>query len=147
MSYSTIIAGLLISFLMLEISGIYPGGIIVPCYLSYYIASEPLRVLSTFVAAGLTLVCYRAVSGHLLIFGRRKYVFMLSVAAVLAMVSGMLLPRSGLESDFRIIGIIVPGLIAYNAERQGAVRTAAATIIASVIAYLGSFAVNVLLRG
>ena len=80
MSYSTIIAGLLISFLMLEISGIYPGGIIVPCYLSYYIASEPLRVLSTFMAAGLTLVCYRAVSGHLLIFGRRKYVFMLSVA-------------------------------------------------------------------
>ena len=63
------------------------------------------------------------------------------------MVSGMLLPRSGLEADFRIIGIIVPGLIAYNAERQGAVRTAAVTIIASVIAYLGSFAVNVLLRG
>ena len=38
--------------------------------------------------------------------------------------------------EFKVVGYIVPGLIAYWMERQGVVRTIAITLIASVMTRL-----------
>ncbi len=45
MTYETLFIGLLIAVLYVEITGFYPGGIIVPAYVALYL-DQPVRVLA-----------------------------------------------------------------------------------------------------
>ncbi len=136
MDYSTIVVGLLVSLLLLETIGLYPGGIIVPAYLVLYIG-EPVRLMTTVLIALATMGLYRFVSGRMLVFGRRRFVFMIVTAALLTVAVNRLVPAlGGLSLDMRVIGVIIPGLIASNAEKQGIVKTLSAMCIATSLVYL-----------
>ena len=50
MGYEDSFLGLFLSLLFLGMTGLYPGGIIVPSYLVLFI-DQPLRVAATFIAA------------------------------------------------------------------------------------------------
>ena len=115
---TTILIGLAVSLLYVEITGLLPGGIIVPAYFALY-AGQPWRIAATLAAAGLAVAAYRFLSGRLLLFGRRRFVFMLVLGGLIGQVWLVLWPKLfSTPTDLRVIGWIIPGLLANTLARQ-----------------------------
>jgi len=135
MEYELVFIALLATLLFAGVTGIYPGGLIVPSYLVLFVG-QPSRLLGTLVAAGLTLLCYKLVSRFLIIFGKRMFVFMVLVGAVWAFCWLQLFPLLYPASlEFRVIGWVVPGLIANNFQKQGVVSTTGGLLTVTVAVY------------
>jgi len=130
--------GLLISLAIIGLTGVYPGGIIVPSYLVLFI-SEPERIVGTLGAALLTLLVYLLVSRRLILFGRRRFVFLILVGGLWSILSRMFFPSLfPLSVEFTVIGWVIPGLIANHFERQGVLVTLGSLLTATVaIGWLG----------
>jgi len=138
MGYELPFIGLLISLAVIGLTGVYPGGIIVPSYLVLFI-SEPQRIVGTLLAAGITLLIYLLVSRWLIMFGRRRFVFLILVGGVCSILWRMVLPTLfPLSVEFSVIGWVIPGLIANHFERQGVLVTLGSLLTATVaIGWLG----------
>lgn len=137
MSYELAFVGLLLSLLFTGLTGFYPGGIIVPSYLVLF-ANQPERIVGTLAAALLTFLCYRVAERYLLLFGRRRTVFMLLLGATWAILWVQVLPSFfPLSMEFRVIGWIIPGLIANHFERQGVLVTTAGLITVVTLLFAG----------
>jgi poly-gamma-glutamate biosynthesis protein PgsC/CapC len=135
MEYEASFLGLLVSLLFIGLTGIYPGGVIVPSYLALYMNS-PGRILGTLLVSLLTVFCFKLASNYLILFGTRRFVFMVFVAGFWTLLWLRFFPEllpSSLE--FRVIGWVVPGLIANNLERQGILVTTASLATVTVAAY------------
>src|SRR5512137_400824 len=136
MSYELTFLGLLLSLLYVSITGLYPGGIIVPGYLVLFI-DQPARIAGSLIVAILTLLCFKIASQYLIIFGRRKFVFMVLTGGVWTLVWLRMLPMLfPLSLEFRVIGWVIPGLIANNFEKQGVVVTTASLVTVTVATYV-----------
>ena len=79
MGYEIAFIGLVLSLLFTGLTGVYPGGIIVPSYLVLFL-NQPELIVGTLVAAILTLIVYRLASQYLILFGRRRFVFLILLA-------------------------------------------------------------------
>ena len=135
MEYEATFLGLMISLLFTGFTGLYPGGIIVPGYLALYL-QHPLRIAGTIIVALLTLLCFRLASRYLILFGTRRFVFMIFVAGIWSLLWFRLFPVILPGSlEFRVIGWVVPGLIANNFEKQGVVVTSASIATATVVTF------------
>jgi poly-gamma-glutamate biosynthesis protein PgsC/CapC len=135
MTYETLLIGLLVAVLYVEIFGVYPGGIIVPAYIALYL-DQPLRVLVTVAIAVLCILLYRFLSRYLILFGKRRFVTFIFLGAVLAQIWSFLFPELFLESlGLRAIGWIIPGLLANNLEKQRFLPTLGSLITVSVFTY------------
>jgi gamma-polyglutamate biosynthesis protein CapC len=135
MGYETSFIGILVAVLFVGLTGIHPGGIIVPGYLALFV-SAPLRVGGTLAVALLTVLCFRLASRYWILFGTRRFAFMILVAGCWTLLwirfFPMVLPGS---IEFRVIGWVVPGLIANNFERQGILITTGSLVTATGITY------------
>lgn len=135
MGYELVFVALLATLLFAGVTGIYPGGLIVPSYLVLFV-DQPSRLLGTLVAAGLTLLCYKLASRFLIIFGKRMFVFMVLVGALWTFcwlqVFPLLYPAS---LEFRVIGWVVPGLIANNFQKQGVVSTTGGLVTVTIAVF------------
>lgn len=135
MGYEISFIGLVFALIYIGLTGIYPGGIIVPGYLVLF-ADQPERILGTLIASFLTLLCYKLVSQYLILFGRRRFVFMILLGGIWTFIWLKFLPFIFPASiEFKIIGWVIPGLIANSLERQGTVLTTASLITVTVISY------------
>jgi poly-gamma-glutamate biosynthesis protein PgsC/CapC len=130
--------GLLVSLGIIAATGVYPGGIIVPSYLVLFI-HDPQRIVGTLLASLLTLAVYQIASRRLILFGRRRFVFLILVGALWALLWRTLLPSVfPLSLEFTVIGWVIPGLIANHFERQGVLVTLGSLLMATVaIGWLG----------
>jgi gamma-polyglutamate biosynthesis protein CapC len=145
MGYETSFLGLLVSLLFIGLTGIYPGGIIVPSYLVLFI-NQPARIVGTLVAAWLTVLCFKLASQYLIIFGRRRFVFMILVGGTWTFIWLQILPIIFPTSlEFRVIGWVIPGLIANNFERQGVLITIASLVTVTVVVYFLGIMIRTLL--
>jgi poly-gamma-glutamate biosynthesis protein PgsC/CapC len=136
MSYEITFLGLLLSLLYIGVTGLYPGGIIVPSYLVLF-TDQPARIAGTLMAALLTLLCFKFASQYLIIFGRRRFVFMVLVGGIWTLLWLRIFPSVfPLSLEFRVIGWVIPGLIANSFERQGVIVTIASLVTVTVAAYL-----------
>jgi poly-gamma-glutamate biosynthesis protein PgsC/CapC len=136
MSYELTFLGLLLSLLYVSITGLYPGGIIVPGYLVLFI-DQPARIAGSLVVAILTLLCFKLASQYLILFGRRKFVFMVLTGGIWTLLWLRMLPMLfPLSLEFRVIGWVIPGLIANNFEKQGVVVTTASLVTVTVATYV-----------
>lgn len=124
--------GVLLSLAFVWLTGVFPGGIIVPSYLVLFLR-EPERIAGTLLAAFLTVAAYRLASRWLILFGRRRFAFLVLVGSLWATVGGGLLSFIFPASvEYRVIGWVIPGLMAHHMDRQGAVVTTAALVTATV---------------
>ena len=124
--------GLLLSLGFIALTGVYPGGIIVPSYLVLFL-SEPLRLAGTVGTAVLTLGVYLLASRWFILFGRRRFVFIIFVGGLWALFGQTLLPSLFPASmEFAVIGWVIPGLIANHMERQGVVVTTASLVLVTI---------------
>lgn len=136
--------GLLITLVWIGITGLYPGGIIVPAYLVLYV-NQPVRLGTTLLIALLTAGLYRIASAWLILFGRRRLVFMLMTGGLLVFLFRRIVPGFSISSiEFQVIGWIIPGLIANHIERQGAPRTIASLVIVTITIYAAGQALQLL---
>jgi poly-gamma-glutamate biosynthesis protein PgsC/CapC len=128
--------GLVLALVFTGLTGYYPGGLIVPGYLVLH-AEEPARILGTLAVALLTWLLYRLAATRLLLFGRRRTALMVLLGACGSVTGAALLPAlfpAALE--LRVIGLVVPGLIANHFERQGVAVTTAALVVVTSAAWL-----------
>ena len=71
------------------------------------------RIIGTLIAALLTLLVYLLVSRRLILFGRRRFVFLILVGGVWSILWRMLFPALfPLSVEFTVIGWVIPGLVA-----------------------------------
>ena len=135
MTYETLLVGLVLALLYAEATGISPGGLVVPGYIALYL-DQPLRVLGTIAVAGLCVLAFKLCSRYLILFGRRRFVLMILLGAVLAQSWSLVLPHVSRGSlELRGIGWVIPGLLASNLERQKPAATLASLATVSVLTY------------
>ena len=128
--------GLLVATLFTELTGVVPGGIIVPAYLALFI-NQPLRLLGTVIVAMLAWATFRVFARYFLVFGRRRFLLLLLLGGAWALVGYRWIPTMWPASlELRAIGWVIPGLIANGYERQGFVLTTLAMGTASLITYV-----------
>jgi len=97
---------------------------------------QPLRILATFVAAILSLIIFRALAGRFILFGRRRFVLLILLGTVLAQGWSLLMPGlPGGPTEFRVIGWVIPGLLANSLERQKIAVTTASLATVTVLTH------------
>ena len=133
--YETFFIGLILAVFYVELMDIYPGGIIVPAYIALYI-DQPLRVLATVLIAILSLLTYKLLSRFFILFGRRRFVMLLLLGALWGQLLFLIIPHvfAG-ATELRMIGWIIPGLLANNCEKQKLFPTLASLFTVSVMTY------------
>jgi poly-gamma-glutamate biosynthesis protein PgsC/CapC len=145
MPFETIFVGLALALLYKEIMGIYPGGIIVPAFLALTL-DHPLRALTTVAVACLALLFYRLLARYFILFGSRRFVVILFIGAVLsqicALAAPLLIPS---VAEFRVIGFIIPGLLANNLERQKPLPTLASLVTVTTLTYFIAHLIRIVL--
>lgn len=124
---------IILGFLSTELLGIFTGGLISAGYLAFFL-EQPYRILSTLL---LSLVVYgltRLIGRVVILYGRRR--FMLTV--ILGILLGWLYESqsyyiSGISQDLRIIGYIIPGLVANDMCKQGIWRTVLMILVCTLL--------------
>lgn len=130
--------GLVASLMFAEFFGLAAGGMIVPGYFALSL-NKPLDVFLTLAIAIATFGIVRLISAIVIIYGKRRTVFMILIGYLLSLivlqfVPTLLLPATHIE--LRMIGYIIPGLIAIWLDRQGVVETLSTLAIASIVVRL-----------
>ena len=136
MLFSTVALSVILSFLVTELTGLLTGGMVSAGYLAFYF-SEPMRILSTFLLSALIALILRLSREFLILYGRRRFMLsiLLSILFVYALEKAYFI-MSPLSLDLRVIGTIIPGLIANDMEKQGVFRTSLALIIVTALVKL-----------
>lgn len=140
-----IIIGVILSLLFTEVTGLLPAGLVVPGYLAL-LAKQPQAIFLTCLIGILTyVIVYFGVSKITILYGKRKFVAMITVAIVLQFVIHALLPFFDYRtiSGLAAVGIIVPGLLANTIQRQGLATTFFSTGLLSVLTYGCAMLLNV----
>ncbi|MDR0841249.1 MAG: poly-gamma-glutamate biosynthesis protein PgsC [Christensenellaceae bacterium] len=140
-----LLIGILLSLFFYETTGVSPGGIIVPAYFALFIG-EPLRMLSTLGIALVCLLTVKLLSNYMILYGRRRYaVYVLLGLFYKALLSLVLLPNPAFFFSISAsIGYLVPGILAQDAERQGALKTLAALAAVTLLTHLAQLALGLL---
>lgn len=126
-------SGVVLGLLFYEITGLVPGGVIVPGFLALY-AHQPLRILATVAAALVTLGLGRVVMRHAIVYGRRKFGMFLLIGIIAKLLLDLVWAEAGPGAlGLRTIGVIIPGLLASEMDRQGVGLTLLATGIVTLI--------------
>lgn len=138
MSYELFFIGLAVTLLFIAITGYFPGGIIVPAYLVLFV-DQPLRLLGTLAIAFITWGLYRLASRYLILFGKRRFVFLILSGAIGAFILSYILPHFFPETiELKVIGWVIPGLIASQLEKQGTVITLSSmAIVLTILFFIG----------
>ena len=136
MLFSSVALSVILSFLVTELTGLLTGGMVSAGYLAFYF-SEPMRILSTFLLSALIALILRLSREFLILYGRRRFMLsiLLSILSVYALEKAYFI-LSPLSLDLRVIGYIIPGLIANDMEKQGIIRTSLALIIVTALVKL-----------
>lgn len=131
MTDKILILGILLSILFFEATRLSPGGIIVPGYFALSLTS-PLRIGYTLLIVLLTWGVLQLLSNLFILYGKRRF----ALSIVLSFLLNAAVTALGvLPFPIGIIGLIVPGILVREMEKQGVVRTWLA--LAAVTGMLG----------
>lgn len=135
MVVETLLIGLVIALVWAELTDVSPGGLIVAGYFALYL-DRPLRVAATLAVALLAWGIAKALSRHLILFGRRRFVLTVLVGAVLSQAWLLAAPKlfAG-PVELRVIGWIVPGILASSLARQKPLPTLASLAAVSTLTF------------
>ncbi len=135
MILETLFIGLVLALLWAELTDVSPGGLIVAGYFALYL-DRPLRLAATLAVALLALAAYKLLAGRLLLFGRRRFVLLVLLGAVLSQVWLMVLPRVfAAPVELRVIGWVIPGILASSLARQRPLPTLASLAAVSALTF------------
>lgn len=124
---------IILGFISTELLGLFTGGLVSAGYLAFFL-EQPYRVASTLM---LSLVVYgltKLIGKAVILYGRRR--FMLTV--ILGILLGWVYEShayylNGISQDLRIIGYMIPGLLANDMCKQGAWRTVLMAMVCALL--------------
>lgn len=124
---------IILGFLSTELLGVFTGGLISAGYLAFYL-EQPWRILSTVVLSLVVYAITRLAGKLVILYGRRRFM----ITVVLGILLGWLYEDlsfyfSGFSQDLRIIGYIIPGLLANDMCKQGVVRTIVMVLVCALL--------------
>lgn len=128
--------GIILNYIFLEVIGLSAGGLITPGYLAFF-WDQPVRVIMTFIVAFICYLLILFLANFIIIYSKRR--FMLAVISSYLFswfISTYLIQFIALETDIRVIGYIIPGLIANEMIKQGVIKTILITIFITSITRL-----------
>lgn len=135
----SIAIGIVVSFVFSELYGIAAGGVVVPGYVALYV-DRPFAIALTLGVALASFAVVKVASTFLIVYGRRRTALMILVAfalgAWLSQIESLHQLFGVEDTEVRVIGYIIPGLIAIWFDRQGIAPTLASLTIAAVIVRL-----------
>jgi len=127
-----VVLGVIAGIVFYELTGISPGGIIVPGYIALFI-DNPMRILFTVLVSVTAYLAVKLLSNYTILYGKRKFAVFIIMSFIIKFVLGGL--GDGLElavSASLVIGYLVPGIIAQEIDRQGMVRTISSMLIVAL---------------
>lgn len=128
---TAITLSVLFGFIMSEALGLLSGGLISAGYLAFFV-DQPLRILATLGLSMVIAGLVRLISGWLIVFGRRRFVLTILLSFAASWLFEQFACRINLiPQDFRIIGYLIPGLIANDMVRQGMIKTLLALLLSA----------------
>ena len=131
MEIEAVFFGILLGFIYYEIVGLTPGGIIVPGYIALAVR-QPLSIAATLAVALLTFIIVTGLRHLIILFGKRMFLASVMIGFFLTWCAELWVFDSiGPSSGLRIIGFIIPGLIANEMQKQGMFRTIISLVIVS----------------
>lgn len=119
MYHEIVLAGVAISLIFSELTGLSPAGLVVPGYIALCLQT-PVRVVYTLAIALLSWIAAKALSRWMILYGRRRF----AVLILLSFLLNELIVGAGiLPYDPGMIGVLVPGIIANEVEKQGVLKS------------------------
>ena len=110
----TILLGVMISLLFTELTGL-SAGLVIPGYLVLALHA-PMRLVATLAVAAVAVLLCRGLSKWLILYGRRRFALLLLLTFALGGLAGEL---GIIPGGVSVIGMIIPGIIAREFDRQG----------------------------
>jgi len=119
MYHEVVLAGVAVSLLFSELTGLSPAGLVVPGYIALSLQT-PWRVLYTLLVATLAWGAARMLERWMILYGRRRFAVLILLSFLIneVLVGGGILPY-----DPGMIGVLVPGIIANELEKQGVLKS------------------------
>jgi len=129
--------GIALNLVFTELFGFTSAGLVVPGYLAIYL-DQPGRIAGTLLLSVATWAVVRYGLARLIVlYGRRRLGITVIVGFVLnALLNWILRELPPQPPDMRIIGYIVPGIIANEALAQGVIPTLATTLLIAALVRL-----------
>lgn len=129
--------GIILSILFYEITGISPGGLIVPAYIALYV-DRPSRIILTIIIAYLTYIIVKILSNCIILYGRRKFAIYILinflVAFFLKNINIYFFKEFGTYIfTVGVIGSVIPAILAQEIEKNGTIKTLSALLIVSIL--------------
>ena len=123
-----ILAGVLVSLLYTELTGL-SAGLIVPGYLVLSLPS-PVRLVCTLAVSAAAAVLCRLLSQVVILYGRRRFVMLLLLTFLLnaALARFRLLPVR-----LSAVGLLIPGILAREMDRQGFLDTLLSLMVTTAV--------------
>lgn len=128
-----LLAGIVVSLILAEISGFSPGGVVVAGYLAMFFL-QPAWLIGTLLAALATYALVKLVENRLLLYGRRLFAVYVLTGIVVSQAAAWLWRIQDVsDAGLLIIGYLIPGLLARDFSRQGVANTIIWSSIAVVL--------------
>jgi len=133
---AALIIGVVVSLLLTELTGLTPGGIIVPGYVALLL-DRPAALLGFLLVAGASYAIVLALGSWLMLYGRRRFALAVLIGLTLS-VGVQMVPSAIVPPYLEWIGLgyIVPGLLAHQFDRQGVLPTLLMLAIAAPLVRL-----------
>lgn len=119
MYHEIVILGVIVSLLYYECTGLSPAGVVVPGYLVLCLQT-PARIVYTLAIVLATWGLARLVGMVTILYGRRRFAVMVLLSFT---VNWLVLQTGLLAHNPGVIGVLVPGIMAQEIEKQGVVKT------------------------
>ena len=114
-----ILTGVAVSLIFSELTGLSPAGIIVPGYIAISLQT-PRRVIYTIAVAVLAMFCARLIARWTILYGRRRFAVLILLSFV---INAVIVNLGILPYDPGMIGVLVPGIMAQEMEKQGIAKS------------------------
>lgn len=134
-----IILGIIVSIIFTELTQISPAGFIVPSYIVLCLSS-PTRIVYTLAVALVTFLICKALGQVVILYGRRRFALMILMAFFVDYILQWIV-KTPTPS---LIGVLIPGIIANEFEKQGVVKslcglTICVALTSAVLMFSGSY--------
>jgi poly-gamma-glutamate biosynthesis protein PgsC/CapC len=133
---AALMIGIVVSLGLTELVGLSAGGIIVPGYVALLL-DRPTALLGFLLVAGATYAIVWGLSTQLMLFGRRRFAVAVLVGLTLSVAAQWASPAfAPAYVEWVGLGLVVPGLLAHQFDRQGVLPTLGALAIAAPLVRL-----------
>ena len=119
MYHEIVLAGVAVSLLFSELTGLSPAGLVVPGYIALSLQT-PWRVLYTLLIAMLAWGAARLLERWMILYGRRRFAVLILLSFL---INEVIVGVEVLPYDPGMIGVLVPGIIANEIDKQGAMKS------------------------